>query len=108
MNQMDGAARLANVMAEEETGGGRLLASRRLRPELREECAGLSSGRRTRGRRPGRGRSAMPCMDPAAMAAAQASATAAAMGGGGRRVEGGGGGGGPGAAAMGGRGRRED
>ena len=77
---MDGAVRLADVMAEEETGGGRLLASRRLRPELREECAGLSSGRRTRGRRPGRGRSAMPCMDPAAMAAAQASATASAMG----------------------------
>ena len=57
---------------------------------------------------PGSGRSAMPCTDPAAMAAAQASATAAATGGGGRRVEGGGGGGGPGAAAMRGRGRRED
>ena len=108
MNQMDGAARLANVMAEEETGGGRLLASRRLRPELREECAGLSSGRRTRGRRAGRGRSAMPCTDPAAMAAAQASATAAATGGGGRRVGVGEGGGGPGTAALGGRGRRED
>ena len=51
MNQMDGAARLANVMAEEETGGGRLLASRRLRPELREECAGLISERHGEGGR---------------------------------------------------------
>ena len=72
MNQMDGAARLANVMAEEETGGGRLLASRRLRPELSEKGMG---GGRTRGRRAGHGRSAMPCTDPAAMAAAQASGT---------------------------------
>jgi len=64
-------------------------------------------GRPLRVEVPGSGRSAMPCTDPAAMAAAQASATATATGGGGRKVEGGGGGG-PGAAAMGGRGRRED
>ena len=38
-------------MAEEETGGGRLLASRRLRPELREECAGLISERHGEGGR---------------------------------------------------------
>ena len=42
---------MADVMAEEETGGGRLLASRRLRPELREECAGLISERHGEGGR---------------------------------------------------------
>ena len=51
MNQMDGAARLADVMAEDETGGARLLAPRRLRPEFGEECAGLISERHGEGGR---------------------------------------------------------
>ena len=111
MNQMDGAARLANVMAEEETGGGRLLASRRLRPELREECAGLISEHHG-GKREDEGAKGRPQQIHHALRGSGRHGRRAGLRHRRRyergREEGGGGGGGPGAAAMGGRGRRED